>query len=83
MELNLTIELWKKGKWYVAKSPELDFISKETTPEEAKKNLREVIEIQFQEMEGIGTLKEYLSECGFDFENDTIVPKTEIIGHVL
>jgi len=65
MELNLTIELWRKGKWYVAKSPELDFISQGITLEEAKKNLKEVIKIQFQEMEEMGTLKEYLSElCG-------------------
>ena len=62
MELNLTIELWRKGEWYVAKSPELDFISQGKTPEEARKNLEEVINIQFQEMTEIGTLKEYLYE---------------------
>jgi len=80
MELNLTIELWKKGKWYVAKSPELDFISQGMTPEEAKINLKEVIKIQFQEMEEMGTLKEYLSECGFDIDKGTISPKNEMIG---
>ena len=62
MELSLTIELWRKGKGYVAKSPELDFISQGKTPEEAKKNLEEVINIQFQEMTEIGTLEEYLYE---------------------
>jgi len=62
MELNIIIELWKKGEWYVAKSPELDSISQVKTPEEARKNLKEIIQIQFQEMDEMGTLKEYLSE---------------------
>ena len=80
MELTITIELWRKKGWYVAKSPELDFISQGNTPEEAKKNLKEVINIQFQEMEEMGTLEDYLSECGFKAENDIIVPMNEIIG---
>ena len=80
MELSLTIELWKKGEWYVAKSPELDFISQGKTPEDAKKNLKEVIKIQFQEMEEMGTLEEYLLECGFEIDDKTIFPKNEIVG---
>jgi predicted RNase H-like HicB family nuclease len=80
MELNLTIELWRKGEWYIAKSPELDFISQGKTSEEARKNLIEVINIQFQEMEEMGTLEEYLAECGFEIRDDTIIPKSEVIG---
>ena len=80
MLLNITIELWQKYKWYIAKSPELDFVSQGKTGEEAKKNLIEVINIQFHEMEEIGTLHEYLSECGFEFKNDNIFPKNEMIG---
>lgn len=80
MLLNITVELWQKGGWYTAKSPELDFVSQGRTREEAKKNLEEVINIQFQEMEEMGTLEEYLAECGFEIENDTIIPKNEIIG---
>jgi len=80
MELNLTIELWQKGKWYVAKSPELDFISQGKTREEARKNLEEVINIQFEEMEEMGTLKEYLTECGFEIKDNTVIPKNEIVG---
>ena len=81
MELNLTIELWRKGKWYVAKSPELDFISQGKTREEARKNLEEVINIQFEEMEEMGTLKEYLTECGFEIKNNTVTPRNEIVGY--
>jgi predicted RNase H-like HicB family nuclease len=80
MKLSVTIELWRKGNWYVARSPELDFISQGKTPEEARRNLEEVINIQFQEMTEMGTLEEYLEECGFEVEKDRIIPMNEIIG---
>jgi predicted RNase H-like HicB family nuclease len=80
MQLDFTIELWKKGKWYVARSPELDFVSQGETREEARKNLEEVIRIQFEEMTEMGTLEDYLKECGFEIQDDFIVPKNEIIG---
>lgn len=80
MLLNITIELWQKDKWYIAKSPELDFVAQGKTAEEAKKNLIEVIDIQFHEMKEMGTLQEYLSECGFELKNDNIFPKNEMIG---
>jgi len=78
--LKTTVELWQKGNWYVAKSSELDFVSQGRTREEARKNLEEVIRIQFQEMTAMGTLQEYLNECGFETTNDSISPKSEIIG---
>ena len=81
MELNVTIELWRKGKWYVAKSPKLDFISQGRTREEARKNLEEAIIIQFQEMEEMRTLEGYLAECGFEIKNNTVTPRNEIAGY--
>jgi len=80
MDINITIEVWQKGRWFVAKCPELDFISQGPTRDEAKKNLLEVIQIQFEEMGEIGTLNEYLAECGYDKHNGAIVPKVEMIG---
>ncbi len=80
MELQLTIEVWKKGNWYLAKSPELDFVSQGKTPEEVKKNLLEVIRIQFKEMKEMGTLEEYLVECGFETKGDQVTPQSEIMG---
>jgi predicted RNase H-like HicB family nuclease len=80
MELNITIELWQKGNWYLARSPELDFIAQGRTVEEAKGNLLEIIKIQFTEMEEMGTLKDYLTECGFEIRDGTIAPLNEIIG---
>lgn len=80
MELQLTIEVRKKGDWYLARAQELDFISQGKTLEEAKKNLLEVVRIQFEEMEEMGSLKEYLLECGFETKGDKIRPQSEIVG---
>ena len=65
MRLRATVELWQKGNWFLAKIPELDFIAQGKTMEEAKSNLNEVTNIQFREMREMGTLDEYLAECGF------------------
>ncbi|HID27295.1 MAG TPA: type II toxin-antitoxin system HicB family antitoxin [Methanosarcinales archaeon] len=64
MQIEVTIEVWRKEKYYIAYCPEFDFISQGKTSEEARANLMEVIEIQFEEMKEIGTLEEYLKECG-------------------
>ena len=80
MELKMTIETWAKGSWYIAKCPELDFVSQGKTPEEAKKNLIEVVEIQIEEMNETGTLHEYLQECGYKLENGNAAPTTEMIA---
>jgi predicted RNase H-like HicB family nuclease len=86
MKLKATIELWQKGKWCVAKVPELDFVAQGLTIEEAKANLIEVINIQFTEMREMGMLEDYLAECGFIIRDDTVDPENEIIGferHIL
>ena len=80
MDINITIEVWQKGKWFIAKCPELDFISQGATRDEAKKNLLEVIRIQFEEMEETGTLDEYLAECSYEKRDNVIIPKIEMIG---
>lgn len=80
MELKVTIEVWEKGPVFSAKTPELDFISQGRTFEEAKQNLIEVIKIQFREMKAMGTLEEYLTECGFAITEDQILPMHEVVG---
>jgi predicted RNase H-like HicB family nuclease len=80
MKIKATIELWQKGKWCIAKVPELDFVAQGKTVEEAKKNLHEVINIQFAEMREMGTLDEYLAECGFVIKDENVEPENEIIG---
>jgi predicted RNase H-like HicB family nuclease len=79
-DLSITIEIWRKGNWFLATAPELDFVSQGTTFEEAKKNLMEVIKIQFDEMKEMGTLEDYLAECGFIAKEGQIVPQKEIVG---
>ena len=80
MQIKTTIELWQKGKWVVAKIPELDFVTQGRTIEEAKSNLKEVVRIQFEEMRELGTLEDYLAECGFEIRGDNIEPINEMIG---
>lgn len=80
MKLKVTIETWAKGSLYIAKCSELDFISQGKSPEEAKRNLLEVIQIQFEEMNELGTLDEYLQECGYKLENGNAIPMTEMVG---
>lgn len=80
MKLNITIEIWKRKDWVVAKCPELDFVAQGTTREEAKTNLLEVIQIQFEEMTELGTLNEYLDECGHEKTNNVAISLSEMIG---
>jgi predicted RNase H-like HicB family nuclease len=80
MKLDITVEVWKKGNWFIAKCPELDFISQGDTREEAKNNLFEIIQIQFEEMQELGTLDEYFEECGYERRGGDLVPQNEIVG---
>ncbi|MGO9013757.1 MAG: type II toxin-antitoxin system HicB family antitoxin [Dissulfurispiraceae bacterium] len=80
MQIRTTIELWQKGKWVIAKMPELDFVTQGRTIEEAKSNLKEVVRIQFEEMKELGTLEDYLAECGFEIRGDNVEPINEMIG---
>ena len=56
MEIDLTIQVWQRERWFVATCPELDFVSQGDTREEAKENLIEVVQIQLEEMAELGTL---------------------------
>ena len=80
MRVRATVELWQKGRWFLAKVPELDFVAQGKTAEEAKTNLKAVINIQFTEMREMGTLDDYLAECGFVVRNDTAEPENEMVG---
>lgn len=81
MQLKATIELWQKGRWCIAKMPELDFIAQGKTMEEAKANLNEVIRIQFAEMKEMGTLEDYLAECGFIIKGNNAEPDFFCFNH--
>jgi len=80
MQLNVTIETLQKGKCYVTRCPELDFVSQGRSFEEAKHNLLEVIQIQFDEMTALGTLEDYLEECGYAQDNGGQISQSEMVG---
>jgi len=56
----VTVEIWREGNMFTSYCPELDVASCGHTPEGAKKNLIEVIEIQLDETASLGTLKDFL-----------------------
>ena len=80
MQLKITIETWQKGRWFISKCPELDFVSQGTSSEEARRNLLEVIQIQFEEMASLGTLEDYLLECSYVHEQGSFTPQLEMVG---
>ena len=80
MRIKLTIEVWQKGPWFIAKCPELDFVSQGPTVEQARDNLLEVIQIQFDEMTAANTLDDYLAECGYIKEDNLLEPRSERVA---
>ena len=78
--LKITIEFWREGKLYIANSPELDILSQGESLVKAKRNLFEVIDIQFEEMKKLSTLDEFLKDMGFSLNGDVISSDREIIG---
>lgn len=80
MQLQTTLEIWKKGNWYIASCPQLDFVTQGTTAEEARGNLIELIEIQFEEMRETGVLEDYLTESGFEKEGDAFVTQAQRVS---
>ncbi|MEI8189104.1 MAG: hypothetical protein WCI75_05265 [candidate division NC10 bacterium] len=49
MKIKVTEEIWKEGNMYASYCPELDMASCGESVEESKKNLKEVISINFAE----------------------------------
>ena len=78
--LKISVEFWKEGALYIARSPELDMVAQGGTLGEARRNLLEVIQIQFEEMKELGTLNEFLSEAGYLIKEDIAESEKEIIG---
>lgn len=58
-------ELSREGHWWVAHCPPLDVASQGRTPEEAKTNLREAIQLFIESCNARGTLFDALRELGF------------------
>ena len=80
MKLKLTEELWKEGNMYVSYCPELDIASCGETVDQAKKNLKEVILINLEEAQKLGTLGELLQEAGLDETHGVLASRKELVG---
>ena len=65
---------------FTAYCPELDVASCGHTSEGAKKNLREVIEIQLEETAKLGTLNDFLAEAGYVVEGEVLKIEKKIVG---
>jgi predicted RNase H-like HicB family nuclease len=80
VKLKLTEELWKEGNMYVSYCPELDIASCGETIDQAKKNLGEVIQINLEEAQKMGTLENLLQEAGFDETQGIFSIRKELVG---
>ena len=80
MKFKLTEELCKEENMYVSYCPELDIASCGETVDQAKKNLKEVILINLEEAQKIGTLEKLLQEAGFDQTQSVLALRKELVG---
>ena len=81
MKIKVTEEIWKEGNMYVSYCPELDMASCGESVEESKKNLKEVISINFVECRKMGTLNQLLQDAGFaEDQNNVLLARKELIS---
>lgn len=74
-EIQLTAEVWKEGESYVSYVPQLDVSSCGKTADEARKNIREAVELFIEGLEHNGTLTQVLEESGFAFGDGWKAPE--------
>lgn len=65
---------------YTSYCPELDIASCGHTPSEARLNLSEVIRIQLEETQKLGTLDEFLQDAGYDTNKEAYRTRRHIIS---
>ena len=81
MKIKVTEEIWKEGNMYVSYCPEFDMASCGASLEESKKNLKEVISINFVECRKTGTLNQLLQDAGFvEDQNNVLLARKELVS---
>ncbi len=70
----------RKGGMFTSYCPELDIASCCHTADEAKKNLKEVLEIQLEETAKLGTLNDFFAEAGYAIEGEVLKIEKKIVG---
>jgi len=76
----ITVEIWDEGGMYTSYCPELDVASCGHAPEEANKNLTEVIYIQLDETAKLGTLGDFLENAGYTIKDKVLKTEKKIVG---
>ena len=74
MRIEYSVLVFKEGDTYIAYTPQLDLSSCGDTPQEARRMLREAVELFLEEAERMGTLKDILQECGYHKDMDRWIP---------
>lgn len=74
-------QIWKESNMYTSYCPELDVASCGQTVDEARKNLKEALEIFIEETSKLGTLDELLEEAGYNLSSrdQILVRRKELI----
>jgi predicted RNase H-like HicB family nuclease len=80
MELSVKTQIIREGDVFVAYAPELDVSSCGDTVEEARRNLREAVELFIETAREKGALKDILEEAGFHEEDSSVWQGPEIIA---
>jgi hypothetical protein len=65
MDIQLTVQIFKEDRLYVAYTPELDVSSCGGTQAKDKANLLEAVRLFLEEADKMGTLRQILEEAGF------------------
>lgn len=65
-EITFTVQVFREGKMFVARAPELDVASAGETVEQAKVHLLEAVEAFLEEAQRMGTLTDILEEAGYE-----------------
>jgi predicted RNase H-like HicB family nuclease len=78
-KVTFSLQVWKEEGVYVAYAPELDVSSCGDSVREARKRLRDAVALFLEEAAHQGTLKEILSESGFEKRGDTYHPRRVLV----
>lgn len=70
MKIKYTEEIWMEGNMYVSYAPELDMAACGETLDQAKRNLAEIVVINFEEMKKMGTLDSFLEQNELKLTHD-------------
>lgn len=83
MNISVRVEIFKEGDVYIALSPELNVSSFGDTIEDARKSVKEAVEVFIEECERMGTLEDVLEESGFSKTDDSWVSRKPVAEEAL